>query len=225
MEEQTVVNSELLETVRDDAVQDAASGEDETSNEKYYRSQKEVDEAFSKRLAHERRKWEREASLHSEVERLKAQADRTPKPPETPELLLEQENKPASRGRKEQETTASPIRSEFIEKIQAELETIQQEYPAFSMETAMENPLFGMMLATGEPLERVVDYFYPEHRQDQIRREAEDAVLERIRRRNVRPVSMGHANFGSFHRDIAQMSDEEILDIDRRVKRGEKITL
>ena len=206
MEENTVERNNQLQA-QDDAAQDAASGEREnTREETYYRSQKEVDEAFGKRLAQERKKWEKEASLHAELERLK-------------ERSLREDLRDVS------DAGYEKPKSEFIQSILQQTEALKRDYPEFSMEEAMQNPLFAMMLAKGESLERVADYFYPERAREKVFREAEDEVLERIRRRNARPHTMAHANQGEIYRDIGKLSDEEILDIDRRVKRGERVIL
>ena len=209
MEEQTVEILKTEKTAQADAVPDAAAGEEQPAD--YYRSQQEVDQAFAKRLAQEKKKWEKEASLAAEVERLKTQTA--------------QELPPQEAERPEQPAEEPPAKSEFIQNITREAEEIAEQFPDFRMEKAMENRLFAMMLASGEPLKQVVAYFYPEYGRQEMREQTEREILANIRTRNLRPRSIGHANQGSMRRDVASLSDEEILDIDRRVKRGERVVL
>ncbi|MDL2225302.1 hypothetical protein LJC20_03720 [Eubacteriales bacterium OttesenSCG-928-M02] len=199
-----------METVGMNSVDDARMEDhmdptvDVVTEDGYYRSQKEVDEAFKKRLAAERQKWERETRHAGEAE--------------APPTGEEEEPDAGEWGMLEER--------EFLSQVVLAEQKIQENDPGFDMEKEFErNPMFALMLASGFDPQRVYSFFYPVEERRSLKAAVEREVMDRIRLRNTRPVPMGSANTTGSQRDISRMTEEEIRDIDARVKRGERVRL
>lgn len=205
----------------------------------YYRSQQEVDHAFGKRLAHERAKWEqaqKEAQAQDQNQEEAGEPQAQP-PNEGAQLdgLLEamaQHEQTAVTGSDPSETIdratdaalGNNTHAAFLVDIAQQAEALSQEMD-FDLAREMENPVFAMLLATGAPLRDVMEYVHPEQKAARLRADAEREVIERIRARNQRPASLQRANASQSQLDVSALSDEQIRDIDRRVKRGERVVL
>jgi hypothetical protein len=114
---------------------------------------------------------------------------------------------------------------EFVARMNREEEEMQRENPEFDLAGEMNaNPLFALMAASGLPLKRVYGFFHSDEAEGELRKRVEREVIERIRARNLRPAPLDNSGRGAS-RDISRMSEDEILQIDARVKRGEKVIL
>lgn len=198
-----------METVEQNFVDDAQNLDAEQKNEQpadYYRSQQEVDRAFAKRLEAERQKWEREAAA------AKPDADDREETgdgeaPDAGELSLNEQ------------------RRFLTEVIRAE-EEIRKEDPYFDLgEELKRNPMFALMIANGYDAKRVYEFFYPIRHRGNLKKAVEREIMDRIRLRNTRPQTMGTANAAMSVRDISKLSDDEIRQIDARIKKGERVRL
>lgn len=215
--------------VQDDAAIDADKGD------KFYKSQGEVDRAFKKRLEREKRKWEESLKINNESsfenyekseyeikdenkvnDELKEIGD---------ELLPLLSNLDKQIGDGNSLETDSKQTDEFVNNILNEINGLEQQYEGIDLTEDLKNPLFLHMLENGEPLKKVYDYFNPEKSREVNFKEMEREVTERIRLRNSRPASISHANSQNTVYDVSRLSQSEIEDIDRRVKRGERVVL
>lgn len=216
--------------VQDDAAIDADKGD------KFYKSQEEVDRAFRKRLERERRKWEESLKKNNtdNLENIeKSEQEIKDENIVSDELknigddllpLLSKLDKEIG-NEDNPETIDSEETEEFVNGMLNEISDLEQEYDGIDLTQDLKNPLFLHMLENGEPLKKVYDYFNPEKSREVNFRELEREVTERIRLRNSRPVSISHANSQNTVYDVSRLSQSEIEDIDRRVKRGERVVL
>lgn len=191
-----------METVEQntDTVADAQQTS-EPQQEAFYKSQQEVDQAFSKRMAAEREKWESERSGQEGI------AGDTQ--PDAGDAAL----------------SYSEERS-FIRSVQQGEAEIRQIDPNFDLSAELEhNPLFALMVAQGQDIKDVYEFFHKESSEGRLRKSVEKEIFERIRMRNNRPDALRSANAGKVSRDISGMSEKEIMDIDKRIKRGERVVL
>lgn len=220
--------------VQDDAAIDAEKGE-ETG---FYKSQKEVDRAFKKRLVRERKKWEQ--SLTKETEPAKAEDnsnidkdqnknenavdDELSKIGEELSPYLEDIEKS---GELPENTESVPDEEteEFVSSVMKEVQELEDMYEEIDLTEGFNNPLFTHMLKEGQPLKKVYDYFNPEKSRQSLYRQIEHEVTERIRARNSRPSSIAHSNANNASYDISRLSQKDIEEIDKRVRRGERVVL
>lgn len=173
--------------------------------EGFYKSQEEVDKAFAFRMAAEREKWEKENM--QQIEKSTGEEEVHDADAQPQEMDFEQERA-------------------FIRAVEKGKDAIMQMDPHFELQKELEeNPMFALMIAQGIDAKRAYDFFYPKQSEGQLRKSVEDEVLARIRMRNNRPRALDFSNTATTVRDISRMSDEEILDIDERIKKGERITL
>ncbi|GEM_PF-1485671 len=230
--EETVEN--VIE--QDDAAMDADMG----GNTDYYRSQEEVDRAFKKRLERERRKWEaslkeRSGEKAEALEDKRAGDEQQAKSSEdiVNEQLgeIESELEPylkniEAEGEMPSEQEEDDYETEaFVESVLKEVSELEQLYEDLDLTEELSNPLFTHMLKEGQPLKKVYDYFKPQKSRDAVYKEVEREVTEHIRARNAKPSSIAYANASSASYDISRLSQRDIEEIDRRVKRGERVVL
>lgn len=174
-----------------------------------------IEEEVSRRLEQEmlRRDAERELELHLEKLRKDDGA----------EAMLPAENGDADTATKDTETAAM---EGVFQALLEQAGEIRRWWPEFDLEREMQDPLFSVLAAGGYPLARIVAFVYPDRARAQALMEAEEEILGRIRSRNLRPATIGHANVGANTAiDVSALSDEQIGAIDRRVRRGERIVL
>ncbi|MEX1308682.1 MAG: hypothetical protein AB1Z19_09150 [Eubacteriales bacterium] len=155
-----------------------------------YRSQREVDAAFKKRLSALREKWENE-------------------------------QKEKEKDKIEEEKVTSLLRH-----IEAEAERFFDTYPDVDIAALLsQDPLFSYLLMKGKGLIETYAFLYDNQADGRLRQKVEQEVLSNLKARNLRPHALPAANSGGTSRDIARLSDAEILRIDSRVKNGERVTL
>lgn len=113
------------------------------------------------------------------------------------------------------------IDEEFLAEIKVQEDELKRNIPDFDLAAEIEkNPMFAVMLSFNEPMERVYEYFNPEY----VYREIEKEILERIKSRNLRPAPVEQrGKAGGF--DINNLSRKDMEEIDKRVRRGERIEL
>lgn len=193
----------------DDMAADS-KGQETSQPDGFYRSQQEVDAAFAKRIAAERQKWEEgRATAGDDIPDAEGgPADEAVQPGAwQPGLSYAEE-------------------AEFLRGVQAGEMHIRKQDPGFDIALEMEhNPLFALMIAQGEDVKRVYDFFHPQESESRLRRSVEQEIIQRLRMRNNRPDALRSANAGKVSRDISGMSDNEIMEIDQRIKRGERVVL
>ena len=111
-----------------------------------------------------------------------------------------------------------------------EAEAIKQSYPNFSLEEEAQNPEFIRLLQAGTPMEHAYKVLHL----DEILNDERNAtaaftqkqVIDNVKARGQRPQEAGlnSQNAITYKTDVENMSGKDILEIARRVKRGEKIS-
>ena len=204
---ETVEEKELLTDDAQQLSQEEAKG--------FYRSQQEVDRAFKKRLEAEKKRWEREYLGGKDAEPQEKELTGEV----LPDAAAEQENGEDMPLEAEEEAA-------FLQAIYEGEQQVRRMDPQFDLAEEMQkNPMFALMLAQGMEVKRCYDFFHPQVSQGMLKKAVEEEVIQRIRRRNARPQALEAANATGVHRDISKMSDEEILSIDARIKKGERVIL
>jgi len=213
--------------VQDDAAIDAEKGEEAG----FYKSQAEVDRAFKKRLERERRKWEKsfkdrtaqEAENNTEGKRDSVNEELSKIGEELSPFLdkIEYENELAKENNEETDAKTE----EFVRTVMNEVKELEDIYEDLDLTEDLNNPLFMHMLKEGQPLKKVYDYFNPERSRQVLYRQIEREVTERIRARNLKPSSISYSNSSNTVYDISRLTQKDIEEIDRRVRRGERVVL
>ncbi len=174
---------EVSGTILEDAAKPAIS-------DNAYRSQREVDAAFKKRLASLREKWE-----------------------------MEQKEK-------EKEKVGEARSLSLMRQIEMGAKEFFDTYPDVDLAALISgDPLFTYLLMKGKGLTETYAFLYDNEADGRLRRQVELEVLSNLKARNIRPHALPAANSGGNSRDIARLSDADILRIDSRVKSGERVTL
>ncbi len=225
--EESVENS----FVQDDAAIDAEKGEESG----FYKSQEEVNRAFKKRLEREKKKWEQSLKNNGGH---KAQAQESSEEKEDPveeelskigeELspFLEKIEDEGELFEEEKQKEKEDFETqEFVRTVMNEVRELEQIYEELDLTEELNDPLFTHMLKEGQPLKKVYDYFKPERNRQDLYRQIEREVTERIRARNARPSSIARANASNASYDISRLTQKDIEEIDRRVRRGERVVL
>lgn len=216
--------------VQDDAAIDAEKGE-ETG---FYKSQKEVDRAFRKRLERERKKWEQSLTEESEpakaVDNLNTHKNQNAVEGELSKIgealspYLEDIEK-SGELLENTEDASDEETEQFVSSVMKEVQELEDMYNEIDLTEDFNNPLFTHMLKEGQPLKKVYDYFNPEKSKQALYRQMEHEVTERIRARNSRPSSIAHSNASNTSYDISRLTQKDIEEIDKRVRRGERVVL
>ena len=156
-----------------------------------YKSQSEVDNAFKKRFAALKQKWESE-----QAEKQKQVAT-------------------------EQQVT------QLMARIEDGAEDFFENYPDVDISQIIsQDALFAYLVANGKSLSQTYAFLYDDESAKQKQQaDMEQAILGNLRARNQRPRALSAANSGVTSKDIARLSDAEILSIDKRIKNGERVTL
>jgi len=81
------------------------------------------------------------------------------------------------------------------------------------------------LVMNGKELTDTYEFLHAEEAKSRIRNELEQEIIGNLKARNTRPRVINSANSGGSSRDIARLSDADILRIDQRIKNGEKVTL
>ena len=111
-----------------------------------------------------------------------------------------------------------------------EAEAIKQSYPNFNLEVEAQNPEFIRLLQAGTPMEHAYKVLHLDEILNDTRNVTaaytEKKVIDNVRARGQRPQEAGlnSNNAITYKTDIDAMSSKDILEIARRVKRGEQIS-
>ncbi len=118
------------------------------------------------------------------------------------------------------------LSTQQLKELFEEEEVIKETMPEFDIvEFVKQNPMVSYLIAAGYPLSEIVDQFSGELRINQAKKQAEDDVVERIRRRNSRPSSIGGYGTSGMAQSVRTMSDEQIEKIDKAVRAGKRVVL
>lgn len=133
----------------------------------------------------------------------------------------ENEQKEKEKGKIEEAKVSSLLRH-----IESEAELFFETYPNVDIAALLsQDPLFAYLLMKGKGLIETYAFLYDTEADGRLRQKVEQEVLSNLKARNIRPHALSAANSGGTSRDIARLSDAEILRIDSRVKSGERVTL
>lgn len=111
-----------------------------------------------------------------------------------------------------------------------EAEALKQNYPQFSLEEEAQNPEFVRLLQAGTPMEHAYKVLHLDEILTDTRNVTaaytQKQVTENIKARGQRPQEAGlnSNNAITYKTDIESMSKQDILEMARRAKRGEKIS-
>lgn len=236
-----------------EAVQDLQEG-DEADSEPMreeavvFRSQGDFDRTLGKRIDQERRKWQREneAVLNigklamARYEGMDAEQAQKRASEEYYEHLAKkldislQAAEYISRNAGPDSTPAvqagggipTRLSSEQVEGLFAQEESIRETMPNFDVvEFAKSSEMVTALIALGYPLLDIVEQFSGEARMQQIRDQAEQEVIGRIRARNSLPSPSGGYGQADMEQSICMMTDAQIESIDRAVRAGKRVVL
>ena len=112
-----------------------------------------------------------------------------------------------------------------------EAEALKAQYPDFNMTEVLANPEVAQMMRSGVSMTNAYRSAYFDHilkqQQAATAQQVEKGVIDRVQQRNARPSENGTRPGGAVQSkiDVAHLSRRECEDIERRVMRGEVITL
>ena len=214
-----------------------------------FESQAEFDRVLAKRIEQERNKWihENEALLRigqwfmardkglepEEAEKWDGEedyqrlADKLNVSPKTADLIFAS-GQAETEGTEENEGGRLPERlsARQMEALFQQEAEIQEKLPGFDLvEFAGANEMTAALIALGFPLKDIVEQFGGELRMKQVREEAQNEVLERIRARNAMPAPLAGYGQAEIESGVHGMSDAQIESIDRAVRAGKRVIL
>lgn len=103
-------------------------------------------------------------------------------------------------------------------------ENIKKFDEEFDLNRALDDPQYLRLLQAGVDLEAAYKLVNPQKHEERIRTQLEDEIRGNIQKRNSLPFEAKKAH-GSGKIDISQMSSEQLAEIGKRARRGEKIVL
>lgn len=112
-----------------------------------------------------------------------------------------------------------------------EAEQLKAQYPDFNMAEVLANPEVEKMMRSGVPMTNAYRSAYFDHilkqQQAATARQVEQGVVNRMQQRNARPGENGTRPGGAVQTkiDVSHMSRKEMEEMEKRVMRGEVITL
>ena len=112
-----------------------------------------------------------------------------------------------------------------------EAEQLKAQYPDFNMAEVLANPEVEKMMRSGVSMTNAYRSAYFDHilkqQQAATARQVEQGVVNRMQQRNARPVENGTRPGGAVQTkiDVSHMSRKEMEEMEKRVMRGEVITL
>lgn len=133
--------------------------------------------------------------------------------------------------RQEQERAEQEQRNQRIQAMQAEAETVKQQYPNFDFFNEMENERFFAMIQAGVPMADAYRAMHFDELQSMTAttaaRQAETAVAANVRANGLRPKENGARQQSSFtvKSDPSKFTRQDRAEIARRVANGETIIL
>lgn len=111
-----------------------------------------------------------------------------------------------------------------------EAEALKGVYPQFNLEAEAQNPDFIRLLQSGTPMEHAYKVIHLDEILGNERMATaaytEKQVMDNIQARGTRPSEAGlNSNNGiTYKSDVSKFSRDDVMEIARRVKRGEKIS-
>lgn len=112
-----------------------------------------------------------------------------------------------------------------------EAEQLKAQYPDFNMAEVLANPEVEKMMRSGVSMTNAYRSAYFDHilkqQQAATARQVEQGVVNRMQQRNARPGENGTSPGGAVQTkiDVSHMSRKEMEEMEKRVMRGEVITL
>ena len=112
-----------------------------------------------------------------------------------------------------------------------EAEQLKAQYPDFNMAEVLANPEVEKMMRSGVSMTNAYHSAYFDHilkqQQAATARQVEQGVVNRMQQRNARPGESGTRPGGAVQTkiDVSHMSRKEMEEMEKRVMRGEVITL
>jgi len=112
------------------------------------------------------------------------------------------------------------------EQWEKEAKTMQQSYPDFDLDMALENDVFALMLKNRYPMEQAYKAAFADLIAAQAAASREKAVTDNIKARGSRPTEAGANATPAFtvKDDVSKLSGKEVLDSFNRILAGERIT-
>lgn len=246
-------NNDLIDELSDDSSAEESS-EEVDPDAVIFHTQAEFDRVIGKRIEQERKKWlrenhtlltlgmralaryeaedEDEAIKRADIEYYQHLADKLDVSLEAAEYIanLEKSSQPGnddcSEAASDKPSSMNRLSTQQLKKLFEEEEAIKETMPEFDIvEFVKQNPMVSYLIAAGYPLTEIVDQFSGELRINQAKKQAEDDVVERIRRRNSRPSSIGGYGSSNTTQSVRTMSDEQIEKIDKAVRAGKRVVL
>ncbi len=252
-EVQDAAEQEIDDTQEEPEIEDAQEEvpaeepQDDTVTEEeakqYYKSQQEVDKAFGHRLRSAQDKWHKDHTLGIELERryralygnkepdeilndidtqiINQMADKLGTTYEMAEWLYTHNQQDIA----EQQVAAPPqpqtqFDADFVQGLIQQEAVLKGQYPDFDLaSTIQNNQTFAQLIVSGVPVETAFYATFP----DRIKKQVESQVVERIKNRNMRPSEMKKPAGDTVKVDIEHMTDEQILELSQRARRGERI--
>lgn len=195
---------------------DSGQAKDPVSHEKpdgegFYKSQEEVDRAFGRRLASERRRWEREHQ--EELQQLRQEI----KDWEVNDTWLPQQQMYA---------TEYAHFSDLV----TQSDSLAENYPGFNlMEELNNNAAFERMVANGMSVAeayKTVGQAPLVEKEQSIRQDERRRIMEEIENRSQNLPPIDHTpGLSGPALDITRMSEEELTRLAERVRKGDRVVI
>lgn len=123
---------------------------------------------------------------------------------------------------RDQAQPPQPDRRALVAALIEQEDRIRASEPDFDLYALLnESPPFRALILIGEPVEKALRYVRPE----QEAQRAEAAVLERIRKRTLRPAGIDSRNRSAEPDPAERLDEDELRRIDALLKRGQKVYL
>lgn len=190
--------------------------------EKYGAEQNDV-KAIMKALEDDDSFYEEEAARRGLTVKEVRELRRMERENEQLRAAIEQANR-----RQEEENEARALYAGWLQ----QSEVLKEKFPSFDLETEMKNPEFVQaMNVRGMTVEKAYMITHLDEIQPQLMKitadKVEEKVVNRIRARNERPSENGTAAYNApviRKTDPRNLNIDDIQEIERRVRRGEKIS-
>lgn len=208
-----------------------------------YKSQKDIDRAIALRLEAARKKWEKEHEAElslarqlkalygddinriiEEIDNKQAEklADEWGIPFEMAKEFVEfrkLKNNPSLLAQPQYQANTEERLVDDLAKQEAEL---KKEIPDFDIVAEMNNnPVFMNMVLNGVPVKNAYYACYPE----KIQKVIEQKVIQQIKSRNVKPSEITQQTGSTTKIDVNALTPEQLAELSRRARMGERIEL
>lgn len=189
------------------------SGSSQTEPAGFYKSQEEVDRAFGRRLASERRRWERE---HQEALR-QTRAETREQGRDDADIWLPQQQMYARE-------------YAYFADLVAQANALAKECPEFDlMDELRQNPAFEEMVTNGVPVARAYEAVGQApltQKERSIRQDERRRVVEEMESRSqILPTVDRDPGLSGPALDVTRLSEEELTRLAERVRKGERVVL